>query len=98
MLATRITQSTYRDTVDHMKTLRMDPELEKRLEKAARATGESLSGFIRQAATERANSVLAAGHGADFSDVIGVVHGGGGRARRTGDAFAEALADDRRGS
>jgi len=30
-----------------------------------------------------------------FADIAGVVHGGGGRARRTGDAFAESLVEDR---
>jgi hypothetical protein len=29
----------------------------------------------------------------DFDDVLGVIRGGGGRARRTGAAFAEALAE-----
>ncbi len=32
-----------------------------------------------------------------FIEVAGVVHGGGGRARRTGAAFTESLASDRNG-
>lgn len=76
-----------------MKTLRLDPELEKRLQQAAAVTGESLSGFIRRAAGERADTVLAAGGSDDFADVLGVVHGGGGRARHTGEVFVNIVAD-----
>ncbi len=76
-----------------MKSLRLDPELESRLERAAAVRGESLSEFIRQAAAERADATLVTTETADFDDVIGVVHGGGGRARRTGDAFGEVVAE-----
>ncbi|MGH3343857.1 MAG: DUF1778 domain-containing protein [Carbonactinosporaceae bacterium] len=76
-----------------MKSLRLDPELEARLERAAAVRGESLSEFIRRAAAERADATLSASHAADFSDVVGAVHGGGGRARRTGQAFADVLAE-----
>lgn len=75
-----------------MKSLRLDPELERRLQQAARVTGESLSEFMRRAAAERADTVLRAGHSTDFADVLGAVHAGGGRAGRTGDAFGEILA------
>ena len=64
--------------------------------RAARATGESLSQFIRRAAAARADAVLAGPAEDDWSDVIGVVNGGGGRARRSGDAFGELLAAQRR--
>lgn len=74
-----------------MKTLRLDAELEKRLQHAAAAAGESLSEFIRQAAAQRADSVLNTGARDDFADVLGVIHGGGGQARRTGEAFGELL-------
>ena len=79
-----------------MKTLRLDPELEARLQRAAAATGESMSEFIRQAAAQRADTVLAADGRADFTDVLGVIHGGGGRARRTGEAFTEVLVETKR--
>ncbi|MGH2970135.1 MAG: DUF1778 domain-containing protein [Solirubrobacteraceae bacterium] len=69
----------------------MDPELEARLQQAATVRGESLSEFIRRAAAERADATLHAEPAADFSDVLGVIHGGGGRARRTGAVFTEAL-------
>lgn len=79
-----------------MKTLRLDPELEKRLQHAATAAGESLSEFIRQAAAERADTVLDTGDREDFADVLGVIHGGGGQARRTGEAFGDMLVDRKR--
>jgi hypothetical protein len=60
--------------------------------------GESLSEFIRQAATERADMILTAGRNEDFADVLGVIHGGGGRARRTGSAFADIVAERKRGA
>lgn len=75
-----------------MKSVRLDPELESRLQRAAAVRGESLSEFIRRAAAERADATLLGTPGADFDDVLGVVHGGGGRARRTGAAFTEIIA------
>ena len=79
-----------------MKSIRLDPELERRLQRAAAVAGETLSRFIRRAAAERADRILAAGAAEDWSDVIGVAHGGGGRARRSGQAFADALAQRNR--
>ena len=76
-----------------MKSLRLDPELEARLQRAAAATGETLSQFIRRAAAARADAVLVDDADGDWSDVIGAVHAGGGRARRSGDAFADLLAE-----
>jgi Protein of unknown function (DUF1778) len=88
----RITPITLRDTLALMKTLRLDPELEKRLHRAASVTGVSLSEFIRQAAAQRADVVLSADPREDFADVLGAIHGGGGHARRSGQAFSELLA------
>lgn len=76
-----------------MRSLRLDPELERRLLRAAAVKGESLSEFMRQAAAERADAVLTPGGSEDFADVLGVIHGGGGRARRTGAAFTEIVAE-----
>ncbi|MGI8949690.1 MAG: DUF1778 domain-containing protein [Ornithinimicrobium sp.] len=75
-----------------MKSVRLDPELERRLQRAAEVRGESLSEFIRRAAAARADATLEGVETTDFDDVIGVVHGGGGQARRTGEAFAEVVA------
>jgi hypothetical protein len=74
----------------------LDAELEKRLQRAAVVVGESLSEFIRRAAAQRADALLDRGAHEDFTDVLGVIHGGGGRARRTGKAFTDILADHKR--
>ncbi|MGL5928641.1 MAG: DUF1778 domain-containing protein [Dermatophilaceae bacterium] len=76
-----------------MTSLRLRPDLEARLRQAAEVRGESLSEFIRRAAADRADATLAASLDEDFADVLGVVHGGGGRARRTGEAFAELVTE-----
>lgn len=78
-----------------MRSLRLDPDLDERVRRAAAISGESVSEFIRHAAEERANETLAAQPGGSFADVAGVVHGGGGRARRSGEAFAVGLVGDR---
>lgn len=78
-----------------MRSLRLDPDLDERVQRAAALSGESVSEFIRHAAEERANETLAAQPGGSFADVAGVVHGGGGRARRSGEAFAVGLVGDR---
>lgn len=79
-----------------MKTVRLSPELEKRLQRAAAVAGESLSEFIRRAAAQRADALLDSGSREDFADVLGVIHGGGGRARQTGKAFTDMLTDRQR--
>ncbi len=76
-----------------MKSVRLDPELEGRLQRTAAVRGESLSEFIRRAAAERADATLVVGHADDLTDVLGVVHGGGGRARRTGETFTDIVAE-----
>jgi hypothetical protein len=78
-----------------MRSLRLDPDLDEKVQRAAAISGLSVSEFIRNAAEERANETLAAQPGDSFADVAGVVHGGGGRARRSGKAFAAGLARDR---
>jgi hypothetical protein len=80
-----------------VKSLRLDPELTERLERAAAATGETLSQFIRTAAAARADAVLNADGGDDWSDILGAVHGGGGRARRSGAAFGDLIAESKSG-
>lgn len=76
-----------------MLSLRLDPELEERLRRAAAVKGETVSEFIRKAAAERADGVLEDDPLADWSDVIGVVHLGGGVAERTSDAYYESLVE-----
>jgi hypothetical protein len=77
-----------------VRSLRLDSELDRKIQRAATTCGESVSEFIRRAAEERAEKTLAGRAGERFADVVGAIHGGGGRARRTGEAFANAVADD----
>lgn len=75
-----------------MRSLRLDPELDQQVQRAAAVAGESVSEFIRQAAAQRAQETLAGQGRERLADVVGVVHGGGGRARRSGAAFADVVA------
>jgi uncharacterized protein DUF1778 len=91
----RITVTLICDTVDQMRSLRLEPDLDDKVQRAAAIKGESVSAFIRQAASQRADETLAECPKERFADVAGVVHGHGGRARRSGKAFEEALMQGR---
>jgi hypothetical protein len=75
-----------------VRSLRLDPDLDEKLQRAAAIKGESVSEFIRHAAEERADETLAERRSEAFADVAGVVHGGGGRARHSGEAFTNVVA------
>jgi Ribbon-helix-helix protein, copG family len=77
-----------------MRSLRLDPELDDKVQRAAEISGQSVSEFIRRAAELSADEILTSQPDGRFADVAGVVHGGGGRARRSGEAFAAGLARD----
>lgn len=79
-----------------MRSLRLDEQLERRLQKAAATEGTSVSEFIRRAADERATRTLGDESTDRLADVIGTVRSSGGRARKSGKAFADVLADRRR--
>ncbi|MGH9300302.1 MAG: DUF1778 domain-containing protein [Acidimicrobiales bacterium] len=79
-----------------MRSLRLDPDLDEKIRRAAATKGESVSEFLRRAAAERAEETLAGRPSERFADVAGVVHGGGGRGRRTGAAFSESLTEGRK--
>jgi hypothetical protein len=72
-----------------MRSLRLDPELDDLVRRAAAQEGASISEFLRRAASERARRTLAARD--QLADVVGSVHTEGGAAARTGDAFGELL-------
>jgi hypothetical protein len=55
-----------------------------------------VSEFIRRAVAKRADETVEPDPLAAFADVLGVVHAGGGRARRTGEAFHETLTERKR--
>lgn len=78
-----------------MRSLRLEPALDERVRRAAAAEGSSVSEFLRSAAAERADRTLSHRNSDRLADVIGVVHGGGGRARDTGAAFGDLLAERR---
>ena len=78
-----------------MRSLRLDPTLDAKVQRAAAIKGETVSEFIRRAAEDRADETLTGQPDDAFADVAGVIHGGGGRARRSGQAFSEGLARDR---
>ena len=79
-----------------MRSLRLAPELDEKVRRAAAVNEESVSEFIRHAAEERADRVLNELPHQIFSDVAGAIHGGGGRARTSGTAFTEALLKKKR--
>jgi hypothetical protein len=54
-----------------------------------------VSEFIRLAVSRLADETLGAQPSERFADVAGAVHGGGGRARRSGQAFTKALVEGR---
>lgn len=73
--------------------MRLDPELDELVRRAAAQEGASVSEFIRRAATERARRTLDTR--AQLDGIIGAVRTDGGVARRTGAAFGELLATRR---
>lgn len=73
------------------KSFRLDPGLEAQLERAARAEGTSASESIRRAIAQYCEGVFGNTLHAKLADVIGVGRGGGGRARKSGEAFRRIL-------
>jgi len=79
-----------------MKSVRLNGELEEKLKRAARAAGTSESQFIRDAIARRCDEVLRQSLSDALKDYIGQIHGGGGRANRTGEAFSESLLEKKK--
>jgi Arc/MetJ-type ribon-helix-helix transcriptional regulator len=69
-----------------MRSVRLDPELEARLERAASLLGESRSDFIRHAVTERIEATLAASPAQRVAHLLGAVDLGGQAADRVDEA------------
>lgn len=78
-----------------MKSLRIDPETEKKLRSAARARGLSESEFIRQAISREADAVLGETLDVRLADIVGTVRSRGGRAREPHDAFQRLVKKER---
>ena len=79
-----------------MKSVRLDADLEVKLERAARAVGTTQSEFIRDALSRRCEEVLGGSLAERLAPVIGIVNSAGGRAARSGAAFRAALERRRR--
>ena len=74
-----------------MKSVRLDDELEARLERAAQALNMSQSEFIRDAVNRRCEEILETSLAERLGSVVGLVKSSGGRAADTGAAFRKAL-------
>jgi predicted transcriptional regulator len=74
-----------------VKSVRLDPGLQARLERAAQAVAQSQSEFIRQAVERRCEEVLGGSLAERLAPVIGIVHSTGGRAARTGEQFTQVV-------
>ncbi|MHC4080679.1 MAG: ribbon-helix-helix protein, CopG family [Planctomycetota bacterium] len=79
-----------------MRSVRLNEELEARLDEAARVTGLSVSELIRDAVRRRCDELLGERLGARLGDVTGAVASRGGHSRRTGRQFVESLQRGRR--
>lgn len=79
-----------------MKSVRLDAELTKKLERAARALATTQSEFIREALTRRCEEVLGGSLAERLTPVLGIVKSGGGRASQSSAALRESLARRRR--
>ncbi|MGI8607877.1 MAG: hypothetical protein ACR2MY_01415 [Candidatus Dormibacteria bacterium] len=77
-----------------MKSLRLQPTLEARLKQAAEAAGVTESELMRAAVGEKVDAILGDRPDQRLASVIGLVHGGGGRARDAHQRFGELLIKD----
>lgn len=79
-----------------MKSVRLDPETEEKLEMAAQLRGITESEFIRQAIRREARETLGDTLADRLADVLGIVKGGGGRARESHKLFQELIKKERK--
>ena len=79
-----------------MRSVRLNEELEARLDEAARVTGLSVSELIRDAVRRRCDELLGERLSSRLGDVTGAVASRGGQSRRTGRQFLETLRKGRR--
>ncbi|HEY4027704.1 MAG TPA: ribbon-helix-helix protein, CopG family [Candidatus Dormibacteraeota bacterium] len=80
-----------------MASVRLDPDMEAQLARAAELRGESKSDFIRAAVGERIAATLGGSLADRLAHVIGQVDLGGGRAERAHELAAVRVAEAHRG-
>ena len=73
------------------RSFRIDPGLERRLQQVAQREAVPVSAVVREAISRYCDEVLGKDLRSGLADVIGAVQSDGGRARRTGRAFRDAL-------
>ncbi len=81
---------------DLVASVRLDADLEARLERAASLRGESKSDFIRAAVAERVEATLGSSLADRLAHVIGQIDLGGGRAERAHELAGEIIAEKHR--
>jgi Protein of unknown function (DUF1778) len=79
-----------------MRSLRLSPELDDQVRRAAAKEGASVSEFLRRAASERAERTLA-DPAERLAYAIGAIDVGLGVARDTGSAFGDLVDEKHRG-
>ena len=79
-----------------MRSVRLDDNLESKLERAARALAVSPSEFLRDALARRCDEVLGGSLKERLAPVVGIVKSTGGRAAHSGATFRAALARRRK--
>ena len=78
------------------KSVRLEPQLEETLKRAARTLDMTHSEFIRDAVVRRCEQVIGVTLYDRLAGTLGTVRGGGGRARKTGAAFRRVLAHNKK--
>jgi predicted transcriptional regulator len=91
MILTGTTSTADLYYTDGMTSVRLDPDLEARLARAAALRGESKSEFIRLALIDRIDATLAASPAARAAHLVGAVDLGGGVADRAHEAAADLI-------
>ena len=77
-------------------SVRLDADLEARLERAAAVRGESKSDFIRAAVADRINATLGTSLADRLAHVIGQIDLGGGGAESAHELAGELMVEDHR--
>ena len=74
------------------RSFRIDSRLERRLQEVAERRALPVSAVVREAIARHCDDILGHDPVAALANVIGAVESNGGRARRTGRAYKDALA------